>query len=189
MWIGLSATMGNPETLVDWLAGNCRERPRGVFSPPTGAVAPAGVKLDHVGSVENAAMVISRLPRGEKRLVLINSRAKAERLDQELRTVGVTAFVTHSSLSQEQRHQAEDAFPNRDASQRPGCPGGGGSPALCGPQSGSILKVLRKDLGRELRTGRRETLLKEPRQGTCRRRSFAQRLVDGHGNASTSQLT
>ena len=112
--IGLSATVGNPEALVDWLAGNCRERPRGVFLPPAGAVAPAEVKLDHVGSVENAAMVISRLHRGEKRLVFIDSRAKAERLGQELRTLGVTAFVTHSSLSQEQRHQAEDAFANRD---------------------------------------------------------------------------
>jgi len=112
--IGLSATVGNPEALVDWLAGGCPQRPRGVFLPPAGATAPAEVKLDHVGSVENAAIVISRLHRGEKRLVFIDSRAKAERLGQELRTLGVTAFVTHSSLSQEQRHQAEDAFANRD---------------------------------------------------------------------------
>jgi len=67
-----------------------------------------------VGSLANAALVVSRLHRGEKRLVFIDSRAKAERLGQDLRQLGVTAFVTHSSLSQEQRHQAEEAFAHRD---------------------------------------------------------------------------
>ena len=42
------------------------------------------------------------------------SRARAEELGAELRQLNVTAFVTHSSLSQEQRRQAEDAFANRD---------------------------------------------------------------------------
>jgi ATP-dependent Lhr-like helicase len=112
--IGLSATVGNPEALVDWLAGSCSERERRVFLPPKAAAVPADVKLDYVGSIENAAVVISRLHRGEKRLVFIDSRAKAEQLGSELRQLGITAFVTHSSLSQEQRHQAEDAFANRD---------------------------------------------------------------------------
>ncbi|MFN9769499.1 MAG: DEAD/DEAH box helicase, partial [Planctomycetota bacterium] len=112
--IGLSATVGNPEMLVDWLAGNCTERSRRVFLPPKAAAAPADVKLDFVGSLENAATVIARLYRGEKRLVFIDSRAKAEQLGAELRQLNVTVFVTHSSLSQEQRQQAEDAFANRD---------------------------------------------------------------------------
>ena len=111
--IGLSATVGNPEVLVDWLAGSC-QRPRRVLMPPTTSAAPADVQLDFVGSLKNAAIVISRLHRGEKRLAFIDSRARAEQLGQELRQLGVTAFVTHSSLSQEQRHQAEDAFANRD---------------------------------------------------------------------------
>jgi ATP-dependent Lhr-like helicase len=38
------------------------------------------VKLDSVGSLDNAAVVISRLHRGEKRLVFLDSRAKAEQL-------------------------------------------------------------------------------------------------------------
>ena len=59
-------------------------------------------------------MVISRLHRGEKRLVFVDSRARAEELGAGLRQLGITAFVTHSSLSQEQRRQAEDAFANRD---------------------------------------------------------------------------
>ena len=111
--IGLSATVGNPELLIDWLAGSCSGQ-RTVYRPTEATAAEAEVKLDYVGSLENAAVVISRLHRGEKRLVFLDSRARAEELGAGLRQRGVTAFVTHSSLSQEQRRQAEDAFANRD---------------------------------------------------------------------------
>jgi len=111
--IGLSATVGNPETLVDWLAGSC-VGPRGVLLPQGTGSGDADVQLDFVGSLENAAVVIARLHRGEKRLVFVDSRARAEQLGAELRQLQVTTFVTHSSLSQEQRHQAEEAFASRD---------------------------------------------------------------------------
>jgi len=111
--LGLSATVGNPETLVDWLAGSCNG-PRDVFLPLEAGSGEADVQLDYVGSLENAAIVISRLHRGEKRLVFVDSRARAEQLGAELRQLQVTTFVTHSSLSQEQRHQAEEAFASRD---------------------------------------------------------------------------
>ena len=111
--IGLSATVGNPEILIDWLAGSCKGD-RVVIRPAEAAAAHAEVKLDYVGSLENAAVVVSRMHRGEKRLVFVDSRARAEELGAGLRQLGITAFVTHSSLSQEQRRQAEDAFANRD---------------------------------------------------------------------------
>ncbi|MFO0881538.1 MAG: DEAD/DEAH box helicase [Gemmataceae bacterium] len=112
--LGLSATVGNPDELLGWLAGAC-ERPRQVCHPPeAAATAAAEVKLDHVGSLRNAAVVISRLHRGEKRLVFVDSRSRAEQLGRELRSLEVTAFVTHSSLSQDERRQAEEAFAGRD---------------------------------------------------------------------------
>ncbi len=111
--IGLSATVGNPELLIDWLAGSCKGE-RVVFRPAEAEASQADVKLDFVGSLENAAVVISRLHRGQKRLVFVDSRARAEELGAALRQLGITAFVTHSSLSQEQRREAEDAFANRD---------------------------------------------------------------------------
>jgi ATP-dependent helicase Lhr and Lhr-like helicase len=112
--IGLSATVGNPEELLDWLAGTCGG-PRQVCRPPEEAAPSAAeVRLDHVGSLHNAAVVISRLHRGEKRLVFVDSRARAEQLARELRSLEVATFVTHSSLSQDERRQAEEAFAGRD---------------------------------------------------------------------------
>ena len=111
--IGLSATVGNPEVLCDWLAGSCAG-PRGIYKPESSAVVGAEVTLDYVGSVPKAAIVISRLHHGEKRLVFCESRSRAEELGSELRRLGTVAFVTHSSLSIDQRRQAEDAFTNRD---------------------------------------------------------------------------
>ena len=111
--IGLSATVGNPEALVDWLAGSC-EGERGAHVPASAGGGKADVALDYVGSVENAAVVISRLHRGEKRLVFVDSRSRAEQLATRLRELDVTTFVTHSSLSREQRHEAEGAFSSRN---------------------------------------------------------------------------
>ena len=111
--LGLSATVGNPETLSGWLAGSCKG-PREVFLPPSPSSGKADIQLDFVGSLQNSAVVISRLHRGEKRLVFVDSRSRAEQLAAELRQLHVTTFVTHSSLSQEQRHQAEEAFATRD---------------------------------------------------------------------------
>jgi ATP-dependent Lhr-like helicase len=85
-----------------------------VILPPETVANEADVKLDYVGSLANAATVISRLHRGAKRLVFLDSRARAEELAAQLRQLEVSTFVTHSSLSPEQRHQAEEAFAARE---------------------------------------------------------------------------
>lgn len=107
--LGLSATVGNPERLADWLAGSCSQARR-VIQPPPGATQQSDVQLDWVGSLENAALVISRMHRGEKRLVFVDSRSRVERLAVELRARGVDTYVSHSSLSLEARRSAESAF-------------------------------------------------------------------------------
>jgi ATP-dependent Lhr-like helicase len=115
--LGLSAIIGNPQALCDWLAGGC-ERPRRVLDPPaeagqvtaSGATADSDVELDCVGSLENAARVIARLHRGEKRLVFCDSRARVEQLALALRARGVRTFVSRSCLSLEERKAAEAAF-------------------------------------------------------------------------------
>lgn len=109
--IGLSATVGNPEELVTWLQGADPSRPRSVVAPAArvAAVKPE-ITLDHVGSVANAATVIASLHHGEKRLVFVESRRRAEELGAALRGHGVQVFLSHSSLSAAERRRAEAAF-------------------------------------------------------------------------------
>lgn len=107
--IGLSATVGNPEQLLEWLVSGSTS-PGRVVQPPAAVTKESNVQLDFVGSLENAAIVISRLHRGEKRLVFVDSRARAEELGAELRQLEIKTFVTHSSLSKDQRNIAERAF-------------------------------------------------------------------------------
>jgi len=107
--LGLSATVGNPNQLLKWLIC-CGERASCVVRSEMAGSNRARVQLDYVGSIANAAVVISRMHRGEKRLVFVDSRARAEELAAELRKLDVATFVTHSSLSREQRAQTEQAF-------------------------------------------------------------------------------
>nr|WP_273377603.1 DEAD/DEAH box helicase [Actinopolymorpha pittospori] len=108
--IGLSATVGNPEALLGWLA-NGSSAPRQVVAPSADLTATSlDVGLDYVGSLSNAAQVIARLHQGEKRLVFCDSRTQVEELAIALRYNGVQTFVSHSSLSADERRQAEEGF-------------------------------------------------------------------------------
>jgi ATP-dependent helicase Lhr and Lhr-like helicase len=107
--VALSASLGNPAELLAWLTATCH-RPARVINPPVEAGQPADLTLDSVGNLANAALVISRLHRGEKRLVFVDSRARAEQLAVALRGHEVTTFVSHSSLGAGERRSAEQAF-------------------------------------------------------------------------------
>lgn len=110
--VGLSATVGNPTELLRWLQGSGRASRVGRVVAPeaTGTGKPAEVTLDHVGSLANAAIVLSSLHRGEKRLVFCESRRQVEELAADLRERDVTTYVSHSSLSVDERRGAEVAF-------------------------------------------------------------------------------
>lgn len=106
--IGLSATVGKPAALLEWLAGPAGGATRLVAIP----APPAEVDLtvDYAGSIANAALLLSRLHTGEKRLVFCDSRSKVEELALELRARGTEVFVSHAALSAELRLRAEQAF-------------------------------------------------------------------------------
>ncbi|WP_189784341.1 DEAD/DEAH box helicase [Streptomyces capitiformicae] len=114
--IGLSATVGNPEELLAWLQGaKTGQRAARVVAPhlkekEPKLPPPGDIQLDFVGSLANAATVIAALHRGEKRLVFCESRKQVEELGAALRAKGVTAFLSHASLSVDERRRAEEAF-------------------------------------------------------------------------------
>lgn len=109
--VGLSATVGNPETVGAWMQGSTEgRRPVVVVREDSSPITSPEITVDYVGSMDNAATVISRLHRGDKRLVFAESRRSAEELAFLLRERGVQTFVSHSSLSVDERRQSERAF-------------------------------------------------------------------------------
>jgi ATP-dependent Lhr-like helicase len=107
--LALSATLGNPDDLLAWFTTG-RDEPRQVIVGKSGGTPNPEVTIDAVGSLSNAALVISRLHAGEKRLVFCDSRRQVEELAQGLRVLGMRTYVSHSSLSVEERRAAEHAF-------------------------------------------------------------------------------
>jgi ATP-dependent Lhr-like helicase len=127
--VGLSATVGNPAELLHWLQGaGAGSRTGQVVAPgvqlpatdgggpgvkasPEPFSGPAGeVELDYVGSLDNAAKLIAALHKGEKRLVFCDSRRQVEELGAALRAREVTVFLSHASLSVDERARSEQAF-------------------------------------------------------------------------------
>jgi ATP-dependent helicase Lhr and Lhr-like helicase len=109
--IGLSATVGNPEEILRWVQGRS-QRPSAIIDPK-GTRATPDLKLDFVGNLPNAAKVIAALHQGKKRLVFVDSRRGAEEIANQLRQLEVDTFVTHASLAQGERRDAEQAFAER----------------------------------------------------------------------------
>lgn len=106
--IGLSATVGNPKEILSWLQGTS-QRPSRLVDPPKPPATPE-VWLDWVESLSGAAKVIAGLNVGQKRLAFVDSRRRVEQLGEALGQAEVTSFLMHSSLSADERHQAEKAF-------------------------------------------------------------------------------
>lgn len=107
--VALSATLSNADELLDWLTAGSAT-PKQVVAGSASVAAEVDVQVDYVGTLLNAAVVISRLHQGEKRLVFCDSRTQVESLASELRVHGVETFVSHSSLSRDERRRAETAF-------------------------------------------------------------------------------
>ncbi len=111
--IGLSATVGDPASLLAWLVGSSRGAARVVAPDVVAGVGtiPTEVVLDHVGSLANAAIVISP---GSTRARSAWCSATAARGSRSwatlLREREVRTFVSHSSLSADERRRAEEAF-------------------------------------------------------------------------------
>jgi ATP-dependent Lhr-like helicase len=104
--IGLTATVGNPEEMLAWLARERAGQLIGTSQPTTDG----DVTADYVGSLGNAITVLARVFRGERRLVFAESRSRIEQITEGLRAAGIRTFASHASLSADERRAAEAAF-------------------------------------------------------------------------------
>ena len=106
--IGLSATVGNPHVIGQWLQGSSKRQFR-LVDPPK-PKAERDLRLDFCEDIGEAASGISQIARGKKSLVFVESRSKAERVAQALGGTGVEVFIHHSSVSRADRTLAEEQF-------------------------------------------------------------------------------
>lgn len=106
--VGLSATVGNPESIVNWLKGSSKREGR-VVSPPR---QPSKRELQ-VGLYESSqelAQQASAKAAGKKSLFFCQSRSLTESVAERMRGRGTDVFVHHSSVSLEERRAAENKF-------------------------------------------------------------------------------
>lgn len=106
--IGLSATVGNPHVIGEWLQGSSKW-PFRLVDPPK-AKAQRDLRLDLCADISEAATAIGQIARGKKSLVFVESRSKAEKVAHALAGTGVEVFIHHSSVSRADRTLAEEQF-------------------------------------------------------------------------------
>lgn len=121
--VGLSATVGNPHDLLDWLTGD-RGRPHSLVDPNQLEKARSQRLLEvHPCSQdlnEQAKLISLLTTRVPKSLLFTDSRRQAELLRRHLDELGqVKATAHHSSLSQEIREATEATFVSRSCGKRP----------------------------------------------------------------------
>lgn len=159
--VGLSATVGNPEAILDWLQGSSQREAR-VVDPPK---VPSRRQLLVIHRPELSLLAIdaAQLAKGQKSLFFCQSRSTTEKVAETMRRAGTTVFVHHSAVSKEERLLAEETF-NR------GTADGLGACIVCtstlelGIDVGDLDRVLQADapdtvssfLQRMGRTGRRD---------------------------------
>lgn len=107
--IGLSATVGNPDALLNWMSAATRKKQVvKAPSPPSKKAFSFVVEDDFYRRVD----AVARAVRGKKSLVFVESRSFAERLLTPLQDTLTSVFVHHSAVSSEDRSAAESSFSN-----------------------------------------------------------------------------
>jgi ATP-dependent Lhr-like helicase len=106
--IGLSATVGNPGQILTWLQGSSKRD--GVVVDPPKTPAPRQIEVHLRDTVAGIAQEAGRSAMGKKSLFFCQSRALSEMVAERMRGSGVDVFVHHSSVSLEERRDAEERF-------------------------------------------------------------------------------
>ncbi len=106
--VGLSATVGNPKAILRWLKGSSKRSGRVVDPPKKPARRKLAVSL--CSSIAKIADAASAEATGKKSLFFCESRSITEAVAQRMRAHETEVFVHHSSVSKEERADAEHGF-------------------------------------------------------------------------------
>jgi len=106
--VGLSATVGNPQQILEWLRGSSQRE--GVVVDPPKVPARREVSISLHGNLVDLAQEAARKAEGTKSLFFCQSRALTESVAERMRGRGTEVFVHHSSVSLEERRLAEERF-------------------------------------------------------------------------------
>ena len=106
--IGLSATVGNPEDILQWLQGTS-QREGCVIDPPH-IPSKKDIRIYYQETTSAIAQQATEIAQGQKSLFFCQSRSLAEKIAEQMQDRGIDVFVHHSSVSAEERTTAEERF-------------------------------------------------------------------------------
>jgi len=106
--VGLSATVGNPQQILEWIQGTSGRE--GVVVDPPKVAARRDLRVSLHEHLVDLAAEAGRRAAGAKSLFFCQSRALTEAVAERMRGQGTEVFVHHGSVSKEERHAAEDKF-------------------------------------------------------------------------------
>lgn len=106
--VGLSATVGNPTQILQWLQGTSG-RPGRVVDPPR-LPGRRQLLVVHRDELDPLARDAAKKARTGKSLFFCQSRAMTEAVAEHMRRHGTPVFVHHSAVSKEERALAEARF-------------------------------------------------------------------------------
>ncbi len=109
--VGLSATVGNPAAILEWLRGTSRRA--GVVVDPPRTPRPREIAITLEADLFLLAGQAAGMAAGKKSLFFCESRALTEVIAERMRDRGTDVFVHHSSVSLTERRLAEEKFHGR----------------------------------------------------------------------------
>ncbi len=92
--VGLSATVGNPDRILEWLQGTS-QRPSCKIDPPK-QPSKKDIRVLMQESKADIAQRASILAQGKKSLLFCQSRALAEEISGAMQNRGIDVFIHHS---------------------------------------------------------------------------------------------
>jgi ATP-dependent Lhr-like helicase len=106
--IGLSATVGNPSQIVQWIAGTSQRE--SVLIDPPKPKADRRIAIYLREDIADFGRTAVREGKGKKSLFFCQSRSLTETVADQMRDDSIEVFVHHGSVSKEERQAAEQRF-------------------------------------------------------------------------------